>query len=207
MNFQIVKKAIVDTLGAAAEGRFTVVGYQGQGQDARESKDRPTVQVFFSQGNFPKSRGAQYGDVQHAMIYAIGVTASAAAKCNLAAINMADALPTQKAAALAAARDASSIADDLWDDTAAAVRNILMDPRNADLGLRVGLVSDRWVDAISKEDPLPQGELVLLNGTVQFSCQTVEPVGGEVSKPAVGGVSTVLDLVGDNVEKTGVTTP
>lgn len=205
MNFQIIKQAIVDILGAAAAGRFTVVGYQGQGDAAIESKTAPTVQVFFSQGNFPRGRGAMYGDTQHIMIYAIGVTASAAAKCNLAAVNMPEAPATQRAAALSASRDAACVADELWDDTAATVRNILMDPRNSDLGLPVGLVSDRWVDAISKEDPLPQGELVVLNGAVQFSCNTVEPVGGDTGVPASGGVTTVLDLVGDDVEKAGVT--
>jgi hypothetical protein len=206
MNFRTVNQAIIDTLGAAAAGRFQVVGYQRQVKSAQEVKNSGRmVQSYYAAGDFPKSAGRQTGPTQHNMVFSIGLTVSAPARLDLAAINNPASSAVQVGAALAALQEAADSADLLLDELAEYVYQILMDGRNFDLGLPVGTVSKRWVNSIRKDTPAPEGALVVLTGTVEFSCNTVEDILGDTG--TVGGiVSTVLDIDGDAVERTGVET-
>lgn len=208
MNFRVINQAIINLLGASAAGRYRVVGYEGQGKDAREVKgNRREVQSYFQQGDFSKSRGRTRGAAQHEMTFTIGLTVSAAARCNLAIINQQTPPPTkdQIAGALAALSDAAYQADLLMDELSEIVYQILRDARNFDLGLPVGTVSEPWIDALRKDPPQPVGELVTLTGTLQFSCSTSEEVLGDVGVLATDGISIGLDLVeGDGLVKAGV---
>ena len=59
MKFETLEASVVAILGAAAAGRFQVVGYAQRGVAAEEIKNSlRTVQVFFSGGKFPKSAGS-----------------------------------------------------------------------------------------------------------------------------------------------------
>jgi hypothetical protein len=50
------------------------------------------------------------------------------------------------------------------------------------------------------------GKQVVITGTVQFTCQTVEDIVGDTGTPAgVGPFNQTLDLDGDDNEKTGAT--
>ncbi len=204
MNFRTVNQAIIDALGDAAAGRFQVVGYRRQVKDAEGVRNNSRmVQSFYSSGDFPKSAGRQTGPAQHNMTFSIGLTVSAPARVDLSAINNPTATAPQISAALAALQEGAAVADNLFDELAEIVYQILMDGRNFDLGLSVGTVSKRWVDSIRKDQPTPEGSLVILTGTVQYSCNTVEQIPGDVGT-AGGIISTVLDIDGDNVERTGV---
>jgi hypothetical protein len=202
MNFEVVTAALIRTLGTAAQGRFEVIGYRRQGADAAELDRR--VQVYYSAGEFPKSAGRQTGAAQHRMTYNVDLSVSAATQVNLSIINSPSATPTQIAAALAAMQDAAYRADLLMDELTRTVYQILMDGRNFDLGLKVGTVSSRWVDSMRKDDPQPNGVLVVLTGRIQYSCQTVEDVVGDKGLLATGGIRTVIDIAGDDIERTGV---
>lgn len=207
MHFRTINQAIINLLGASAGGRFRVVGYEAQGKDAREVKhNKREVQSYFTQGDFPKSRGSRRSG-QHDMTFTIGLTVSASARCNLAIINQQTPPPTkdQISGALAALTDAAYEADKLIDELYEIVYQILRDARNYDLGLSRGIVTDSWVDAIRKDQPVPQGELVTLTGTVQFTCSTSEAVTGDTGVLATDGISVGLDLVeGDDTIKAGV---
>lgn len=204
MNFRTVNQAIIDTLGAAAAGRFQVVGYQRQVKSAQEVKDNSRmVQSFYAAGDFPKSAGRQTGPVQHNMTFSIGLTVSAPARVNLSAINDPNATAGQIATALAALQEGADAADILFDELAEIVYQILMDGRNFDLGLSKGTLSKRWINSIRKNQPAPEGALVVLTGTVEYSCNTVEDTPGDTGT-AGGIISTVVDIDGDDVERTGV---
>lgn len=204
MNFRTVNQAIIDTLGAAAAGRFQVVGYQRQVKSAQEVKDNSRmVQSFYAAGDFPKSAGRQTGPVQHNMTFSIGLTVSAPARVNLAAINDPNATAGQIATALAALQEGADAADILFDELAEIVYQILMDGRNFDLGLSKGTLSKRWINSIRKNQPAPEGALVVLTGTIEYSCNTVEDIPGDTGT-AGGIISTVVDIDGDDVERTGV---
>lgn len=205
MNFRTVTAAIQTILGDAAAGRFSVIGYRRQGRDAEEIRgDKRSVQVYFSSGDFPKSAGRSSGSTQHQMTFNVDLSVSAPAKVNLAAITTPGATAGQIATALSALQEAADIADEAMDELMEMVYQILMDARNFDLGLDRGIVSSRWVGSLNKDDPQPQGSLVVLTGRIQYTCQTVEAIVGEIGVAATGGISTVIDIIGDDVERTGV---
>lgn len=207
MNFRVVSQALLDTLGAAAACRFRVIGYRGQGHDAEELRGiKQTIQAYYSSGDFPKSAGRQTGATQHSMTFNIDLSVSAAAKVNLSVINNPGATPTQIASALSAMQEAAYEADVLLDELAEYAYQILMDGRNFDLGLSVGVMSKRWVDRLTKGDPQPSGDLLVLTGQLQYTCQTVEEVVGDTGTPVgSGAITTTIDIIGDDVEQTMVT--
>ena len=204
MNFRIISQALRDTLGAAACGRFRVTGYRGQGHDAEEVRgEKRMVQVYYSAGEFAKSKGRASGSTQHEITFNVDFSVSSPAKANLAVLSNPSATTAQIQAALAATVDASFEADDLLDEISEYAYQILMDARNFDLGLGVGVMSSRWVDRLVKGEPQPYGSLIVLTGQMQYSCQTVEEILGDT--PVVAGansVTTTLDIIGDDVEQT-----
>lgn len=209
MNFRIVNQAIINILGAAADSRFKVVGYAGQGSDVSEFKGNSrTVQSYYTFGSFAKSSGRQCGTTQHGMTFTIGLTCSSPARVNLAVLTQEGATAGQRAAALAAKQDADYLADLAIDELFEMVYQILMDARNVDLGLSKGTVTGRWIGEMQKDPPVPQGELVTVTGTVTFTCSTDETVTGDPGTPVEpgGGITVNIDIVGDDTERTGVIT-
>lgn len=208
MNFRKIKAALVKLLGDAAAGRYTVIGYDSGGKAAEEIKGaKRLVQVYYQEGDFAKSAGRMYGDTQHAMKFAVILTVSAAAKLNLAALNAPGATAAQIKTAIEGLKEAGQICDDLFDELADIVYQVLMDALNDQLGTDGGIIANRWVSRVEKGEVLPKGELVVLDGTVMYSCSTVEAITGDTPLTPEGGViiDTQLDIVGDDVERTGVT--
>lgn len=204
MNFRIIQQAIVSILGAAAAGRFQTIGYQRQTKGASEVRgSNRMVQCFFSEGAFPKTAGRMTGPTQHNMTFSIGLTVSAPATADLTTINNPASTSAQISAALLAMQEASSLADESFDELAEIVYQILMDGLNLDLGLSKGGVSNRWVTAIRKDAPAPQGSLVVLTGSVEYTCNAAEQVTGDTGV-ACEIISTQLDIIDDDVERTGV---
>jgi len=193
MNFRTVKAAVVTLLGAAAAGRFTVIGYQTRGQAAAEVKDSSrTVQVFFSRGEFPKSGGGMSGPVRHNLTIRLELLAGAAAKGDLATLNDENATAVQMAAAIAAFQQASDAADESFDELADIVYQIMMDAENYDLGLDPGEVSSRWIGSIDKSEPTPRGEYVVIPGTLEMTCTVSEVLVGDTGQPADPSLGAVL---------------
>ena len=206
MKFRIIKKALNDLLGTAAAGRFHVVGYERQGVDARQimNNDR-IIQVFYSQGAFKKSGGGLTGPKQHDIDFGIGLFVSAPARVDLSVINREGATQGQIEGALAAMQEGSYVADELFDELAEMVWNILTDGRNRDLGLKIGTVANNWVESIHKEGPVPRGALVVLTGEIHFTLSASEDVTGDIGVQVVRtAFGVTLDLPGDTVQKTGV---
>lgn len=205
MNFRTVTAALITLLGDAAAARFTVVGHPRQVTDASEIKSaKRRVTVFYGGGDFPKSAGRQTGAVQHMLSYNVDLQVSEAAQANLSVLTAENSTAQQIAAALAAMQDASYLADQSFDELAEIVFQILMDGRNFDLGLPKGTISSRWTGSIRKDDVQPLGSLVVLTGRLTYTCQTSEEVTGDTGTLATGGIETIIDIDGDDVERTGV---
>lgn len=204
MAFRIIKNSLINNvLGPAELGRFRTIGYQRQGKSAEEVKDSGrTVQAFYSGGEFSRGAGVR-GPKQHDITFRIELTAGAAAKADMALINSPTATPVQIALAMADFQEASALADESFDELADIVFQILMDARNIDLGLPKGIVSNRWVGRITKDDALPRGENVILTGSMVLTCRAAEVVAG-----ATGAIGTTydvtVDIQGDNIERAGV---
>lgn len=200
MAYRVVTAALINILGFYVPEGISVIGYRRQ---VKSSETRRTIQVFYSSGDFPKSAGRQTGPAQHNMTFSIGLTVSAPAKVDLSVINNPSSTPAQISAALLALQEGAAVADNLFDELAEIVYQILMDGNNFDLGLPVGSVSKRWVENMRKDTPAPEGALVVLTGVVQYSCNAAEDILGAIGT-AGGIISTVVDIDGDDVEKTGV---
>lgn len=185
MRFRIVKAALVELLGDAAAGRFTVVGYQSKGQAAEEVTDsRRTVQVFYTSGEFPPSGGSISGPVKHGLTFRIDLTVGSASKGDLTAINDPTSTPAQVAAAMEGFQTSAALADKSFDDLFEIVYQIVMDARNIDIGLDPGEVSSRWIGSVEKSEPFARGEYIVIGGMLEFTCIVSEDLVGDEGLPA-----------------------
>lgn len=209
MLFRTLKANLTTILGAAAAGQYTVVGYQQQTIDAKEVLGlRRRVQVFFDSGDFSKGKAGVASSTQHEITYRVELTVSASAKGDLTVINNPASTDPQRATAIAAFQTAASEADDSLDEFFDLIYQVLMDADNLDIGTSGPpyAVSNRWVSGMRKSSIIPQGEYVILTGSIDYTCQAIENITGAIVTPAgVGPFDQTLDLIGDDNEKTGVT--
>jgi hypothetical protein len=199
MTFEVIRDALKTTLTASASGRFNVDTFQRQSHAADELVgSNRHVSVFYRSGSFDKGRSAWLqGPFRHGMTFAVDLLLAAPAKMDLTVLKDPNATPQELMSALAALQEAGDVANLSWDELADIVWNILMDPRNSDLGLPAGTISDRWIANVQKESPAPMGEYVLLSGTMDFTCNAVETPAGEVGVAAAGGVDISLTETAD----------
>lgn len=212
MTFRTLKQSIVDLLAnnrndpETGDSRFQVIGFQRQGKAAQTVKGNSRlVQVYYSSGQFPKSSGRVNASQQHAVTYRIEATVSEPAKVNLSILNSTEASVAQKAEALAQMSESADLADESIDEILDIIWNIIQDARNIELGLSKGSVGSRRIDSIQKDNPIPRGELVILTANMILTCTVNEQVSGEIGTPTFNN-DTVIDIDGDDVEKTGVIT-
>lgn len=193
MKFRSVKTAIQTLLADESEELFRVLGYVRQTENANEFKNNERlVHVYYSQGDFPKS-GRKHGPKTHDLTINIDLTASAAAKGDLTVIESTTATAAQKAAAIAAIKDASEVADTAIDEIIEYVYSVLMDARNQDLGFEIGYISNPWIDGIQKDTLLQRGDLVVKTASMKFTCRVQEDVPGEKgNEPATVVIDSIV---------------
>jgi hypothetical protein len=179
MSFRDIKTALQTLLDEQAESRFRVVGFQRQSKSADETLNNDRlVQVYYSEGDFPKSAGRNKGSKSHDLTIEIDLTASATASVDTTILDSTTATAIQKAAALAELKEAAEEADTKMDELIDAVWNILTDTRNYDLNLEVGVVSSPWIAKITKDTLLERGDLVVKTANMKYTCRVQEYVLG-----------------------------
>jgi len=206
MLFRQVKKSITcAVLGPAEDGRYRTIGYQNQTEDAESSLDNErSVQIYWVGSDFPESASALQGPFKHKITYRIDLSAAKATELDLKVLNDVSATPEDKADALYAFQEAAELADESFDELVDIVYQVIMDARNIDLGMSPGVVSDRWISQAKKDDPVPAGEYALLTGSMTLTCSVSEEAGGDPGVEGAINMSTVVDIVDDDVEKTGI---
>ncbi len=181
MMFRTVRDAIVQLLGDQAESRFRVIGYQRQSKSPDElTGDNRLVQVYYSDGAFPKPASRMMGNKTHNLTFEIDLSASAAALGDLSVLDSTTSTAIQKAAAIAAIKEAAETADTQVDELIDAVYQILMDARNEGLGLDKGDISSRWIDRIQKDTIIERGDLVVKTANMKYTCRVQETVPGAI---------------------------
>lgn len=205
MNFRLIKDNLINKiLGPAANSRYRVVGFQSQTKSAEEILDCDReVKVYYSSSEFLKSGGRASGPVQNDVTYRVELTVSKGAEVDLSVINNPQATASDLAIAIAEFGTASELADNSIDELFEIVYQILMDARNIDLGFGKGIVANRWVSRIQKNEPVPFGEYLVLTGSIDFQLRTSEEILGDTGTPATG-YGVVVDQEGDDVEQAGV---
>lgn len=203
MNFRILKASIVNLLGNAEAGRYRTIGFQKQAQEAFHVKDEDrSVQVYYSEGDYPKSAGSLSGPTMHDMTFNIDIVVSKACKGDLAALENPMSTPAELQAALAALKIAEDGVDDSWDEVSDYIYQVLMDARNLDLGLSPEYVANRWVDRAIKDPLQKRGELVVLTGSMKLTCRMPEEVLGEVGTPLTI-FDNSIEIDGDVIGRAG----
>lgn len=201
MLYRTIKNQIVTILSNSANERFRVIGNQKQSRDGETIKDNNRlVQVYYDSGNFDQQSGRS-GRKLHKMKFSIDLSASAAAKGDLSALETGT--PAQKANALASLREAAEVADDLLDELIDIVYNIIMDARYDALELDKGSLGIRWIDSIKKDTLLERGEFVVKTANLSLSVNGPEIVTGDIGNEPV---TVVIDssITGD-VPSSGAT--
>jgi hypothetical protein len=194
MVFEQLRDGIIALLTANQSGRFVTVGNQKQSTDATEVKGiLRTVQVFFSQGDYPKSKSA-FGSPSHDVTFNIVYTASSPAKGDKAVLESDSSTEPQVQAALLAIQEGESLVDQSIDELRRMVTQILMDPTNENFGLAIGAVSDPWLQNFQKTAPLEKGRLVVLKASETFTANVDETLAGATPTPAE---EPAIDLTND----------
>ena len=205
MNFRKVKTSIENILIKAENDRYVTVGFQRQSKSAIETLDKSRlVQIYYSSGEFDKTAGRLNGPVQHDVTFNIDLTVSKAAEGDMSAIINPDATQQDIVTALANFSEASQLTDESIDELINIIYQELMNAENFDLGMDVGIVSNRWLSRVQKNSPLPQGEYVTITASLQLTCRMVEIVEGDTGIPGGKVFDTTIDIEGDDIEKTGV---
>lgn len=178
MKFRTAKSALQTLLGDAAANRYTVIGYQRQSKSA--DADHKLVQVYYSEGSFPKSAGRYHGEKAHDITIEIDITVVAHVRTDLAVLNSETATAVQRAAALAGTIEAAATADSELDELIEIIYQIVMDARNDGLGLDKGVIASRWIERIQKDATMEHGGLVVKTASMKYTCRVSEDVPGDI---------------------------
>jgi len=209
MKFRLIKAALEEILADNAAGRYRVIGHQERMVDAEANLDMSrSIQIFYQRGEFFNSQN-MVGPYDHKMFFRVEMNVAKAAEGDIASIDSATD-PSQIMAAIGTFQNASRLADDSWDELFEHVFQIIMSPIYLDFKLEPTdenptgfLVSSRKISEIKKESPLSWGEFVLVSGGFDIECRITEDVVGLVGEQLLT-ISTQVDIVDDDVEKTGV---
>ncbi len=215
MQFEIAEQSILDNvLGPAEAGRFVTIGGKRQKDSAKAINDKRKVMVVYNSGDFPESGGAQYGPVKHDCTFDVILIEATPAKVDLSVLNDENASADSKATALRQMAEPSIEANRNMNEFIRIVWQILMDLRNEQMGMvppddrpNLKLVSDRWISNISKGDPVPEGEFVVLTASMNLTLTVSEDItGDDLPDTPVDGVilDGDIELDGDDVAAQGV---
>ncbi len=209
MQFEIVEQSILDNvLGPAESGRYATIGGMRQRESAKAINAKRKVMVIYSGGDFPESGGSQFGPVRHDMTFDVLLVQATPAKVDLSALNDENASEDDKATALRQFTEPSIEANRLMNEFIRIIWQILMDATNEQMGMsppadrpKLKLVSTRWISNISKGDPVPDGNFVVLTASMSLTMTVSEDITGD-DLPATPVNGVVYD---DNITLDGDT--
>jgi len=207
MVFRTIRDAVRVLLAQQSGGEYTVIGAQKRGKGADEVIDQSRlVEVYYSRGDFPKSGGGVTGPTKHDVTFRLDLTVAKAAQGDTATIENPVSTAPQIAAAIAGMKESDLLADDSMDELFDHVYQVLMDARNMDLGLEKGILASRWVSQLEKNEPIKQGKVTIITGSMLLTCSTSEPVEGYIGIEAGNIVETSVELETDAYGKAGTKT-
>jgi hypothetical protein len=190
MNFQSVQTALVTILGAAEASRYRTVGYKdepiGQSEILNTNK---LVSVHYKEGSFPDHVSGRQGPVTHKCTFNIELKLSQKAVVDIATLENVGATEGQRATALAGLQDAKDLANTNLDAFISIILGVLMDSRNAYLGLSKSIFGNRWISKIKKEDPMYFGDSVICSAILIYECDIEETFVGDT-----GDAGDIIDL-------------
>ena len=199
MNFELIRDAIETLFLNYAAGEFRTIGAQTRAQSAEEVQDKNrSVEVYYSSGDFPKSRGSLSGPMMHEMTFKIDLAASKASEVDLATLENPVSTPEEKALALSALKEARRLADRSLDELWRLVWQILMAASSIDLEMEDKKIGSRWLNNFRKDPPTNYGDLVVVTATADFTCNFEEETTGLIpTTPDPVEIDGTLQVTGD----------
>jgi hypothetical protein len=216
MNFIEVKTALKALLAAdGVTNGYRVIGHQRQITNMEEVLNNDKlVQVFYGEGDFDKGKGSRTGPTNHEMTFKVELYLAKGAEGDKSGLASAT-TDAERAAIIAAYKEAQEVVDAEFDLFANHVYNVLMDTRNDNIGMPIPpavgsnlRVSNTWVSAIRKDTVMGDGEYSGLTGTLTFKCDVCEELAGDTGLPFDEGVDGAYSINTDpNLETIDEATP
>lgn len=183
MVFRTAKDALVTILGnAATSGQYTVSGYQRQSLNPEQvANENRRVTVYYKSGEFAPTSSSLSGPVKHEMTFAVELVLAAKSLGDLSTLTDENSTDAERATALANFELAASVADRQMDEFIDVIYNVLMDNRRIRLDDDVNgdlAVNDRWIQRVTKNEPLPSGEYAVLTAEITYTIQAKENILG-----------------------------
>lgn len=179
MNFITVYGAIVDLLGDEAAGRYRVCGYKNEPEDALLIKDTSAcVSVFVGDVEIPENKSSSAGPFHWNCTYNIELAITTKATADLAVLEDPDATQGQRATAIASIQTAKALGEQAINNLIATVYQVLMSATNLDLGLEIGVFSNRWIAKIDKDEPNNMADMVVSKANMHLTLSVEEEVTG-----------------------------
>lgn len=206
MNFRLIAASIAKILQDSSGNCFRVTTEQTLGKAAEQMLgNNRLVEVYHRTGQ-PQLESSAYsgGPIQELNSYQIELSVAGDAKLDLETLKRVDAQSYEKAGVLATPQFASVVANESFDELMELVMQILLDPRNIDMGMPEGIVGKRWISDRRKDDPQLQGDLVVLTGVLVLSLLVEEQITGAPILGTGDIHNITLDGVDDDIERTGV---
>lgn len=195
MKFRTIGAGIVTLLNNSSGDAFQATGFQIQTKAASLfTGSNRLVEVFYGAGDFPVSASSRSSNCQHDVTFRVEFTVCAPCEADLTILENSEATAGQLTTALEALKTAGQVANDSWDELFDLVWNILMDARNLDLGQSIGVLADRWISNVQKDNAEPAGEYVQLTGAAVLTLSTEELAQGE------DGTATALEVIDGTIQ-------
>ena len=206
MEFRKIRDALQRLLIQNAGSEFNVITAQKRGKSGDEVADTSRlVEIYYNRGGFPKSGGGLLGPKKHDMTFRLDFTVSKATEGKTSVIEDPGSSAAEVSRALADMKNSMVLADESIDELFDIVYQILMDARNVDFGLPIGVVTNRWVTDLTKNEPLELGNATMITGSAVLTCTATEPVDGyegvTVDEPVM---DSTLEIETDLPGKAGV---
>jgi hypothetical protein len=203
MAFRSVKTKLVELLGTEAAGRYKVVGYEPQPQNASQyTKSNRTIRAFSSGGEFPESATSVGGPAKHDNTMMLEMVVTASSEIDLGTLEDSNSTDAQRATALAGTTPAAQIADEEFDEFVDIIWNILMVPKNQWLNDTKYKVGSRSVPAWKKDKIIPMGNYVIVTGYIRLDFNVEEVATGESPTAFSHNITTFSPIDGDTTQKT-----
>jgi hypothetical protein len=188
MEAHRLKEALIRLLSDNADGRYIVMNPQLRKADAESVLKKPHITVYYSSGDFDKSKSSVNSPYHHNCTFTIEILTASTAKVNLLVLQNPNSTPEQYAAALAESQNSSVIADEKTDGLISLLFDIIMRPASRNLG--ADYVANRWITQIKKYNPETLGSIVTQAASITLTAQCMEEVTGEEGTPG-GSVDTM----------------
>jgi hypothetical protein len=199
LNAELLKDQIVSLLGNASNDHFVVIGYKQKAQSSEETKDDyRSVQIFLSEGEFPKNK--KNGPYHHDLDIRLDITASNSSKADLSTLEDPLSSDSKKITALNAIQNSSDLAAKSAMECLGYVFSILSSSEYDDFGFG-NTVSNKKIKGWKNHGPLKYGKFTTVTISLFVSVSVEEDILGLIPIVSEDPVyNNTIDIYGINEE-------